>query len=345
MIPTKGSYSFQQRKRAAQFFMIFIGLFLLYYLRNYFNAFFGAIVIYTLLRSLHHRLVTKKGWASGWSSVLMLLISFLMFVLPISLLVYQVSQRIMELSRDKDLFDQASTLVSNSPIQEYIEPDILQRELEKLTNRVVSVFSKVLNNLISITAQLALMYFLLYFMFAHYRKMEAYLMRYAPFSRRDTIEFARYLKTSTYSNVIGQGIISFVQGSLVGVGFLIFGIADPFMYGLIAIFASFIPIVGSALVFVPGGLYLFATGQLGNGVGILLWGFGLVANIDNLLRLFINKYMGNIHPIVTFLGIIVGLSAFGIVGLVIGPLLISYFMLLVRIYTSRYLFRSYQRKK
>jgi predicted PurR-regulated permease PerM len=95
--------------------------------------------------------------------------------------------------------------------------------------------------------------------------------------------------------------------------------------------------VGSALVFVPGSIYAFATGSTFNGVALLIWGFGLVANIDNVLRIVINKSLGDTHPLITFLGIVVGLPLFGLTGLVIGPLMISFFVLLVKIYTGNYL--------
>ena len=92
--------------------------------------------------------------------------------------------------------------------------------------------------------------------------------------------------------------------------------------------------MGAALVFIPAGILELANGNETAGWGILIWGFVLVTNIDNVIRFLIAKRVGNIHPIITIIGVVVGIPAFGIMGLVYGPLLLSYFILTVRIYET-----------
>jgi predicted PurR-regulated permease PerM len=88
------------------------------------------------------------------------------------------------------------------------------------------------------------------------------------------------------------------------------------------------------LIFVPAAVILLADGMTWQGVGLLVWGFGLVINIDNVLRLVIAKKLGDIHPIITVVGVIIGIPLFGLIGLVYGPLLLAYFLIAVRIYKS-----------
>ncbi|MFN5319448.1 MAG: AI-2E family transporter, partial [Bacteroidia bacterium] len=94
---------------------------------------------------------------------------------------------------------------------------------------------------------------------------------------------------------------------------------------------SFLPFLGAPLVFVPAGLIALSSGNTTAGYGIILWGFLLVTNIDNLLRFFISKYFADTHPLITIIGVIAGVPVFGILGLVFGPLLISWFVLLTKI--------------
>ena len=131
-------------------------------------------------------------------------------------------------------------------------------------------------------------------------------------------------------------MIAFVQGLLLSIGFIIFSIPDPLFWGLVCFFVSFLPVVGSPLVFVPAGIIELASGNTFGGVGILIWGVVLITNIDNLMRLWINKKMGNIHPIITITGVIIGIPIFGILGIVYGPLLLAIFVLLVRMYEAAF---------
>src|SRR5690606_17096982 len=141
-------------------------------------------------------------------------------------------------------------------------------------------------------------------------------------------------KNITYSNIIGQTIIAIVQGGCLALGFVIFGVEDPLFWGVICAILSFIPLLGPPLIFVPAALILLSHGNSWQGIGLLIWGFGLVINIDNVLRLVIAKKVGDIHPLITVVGVIIGLPLFGIMGLVYGPLLLAYFLIAVKIYKA-----------
>lgn len=158
------------------------------------------------------------------------------------------------------------------------------------------------------------------------------LLKYAPFRQQQALEFALELRDTTYSNVLGQGLISLVQGTLVGIGFVIFGISDAIFWGTIAGFVSFLPVVGSPIVFVPAAIIQLMNGHSASGWGLLLWGFIIVTNIDNVIRFSIAKRMANTHPVITVIGVVIGVPVFGILGIVFGPLLLSYFILTVKIF-------------
>ena len=131
-----------------------------------------------------------------------------------------------------------------------------------------------------------------------------------------------------YSNILGQGLIGITQGFIVAIGFLIFGIPDPVFWGIVSIFVCFLPVVGAPIIFVPAGIIELASGNTFAGIGILIWGFVLVTLVDNFLRQFIAKKIADTHPLITIIGVIIGVPVFGLIGLVIGPFLISYFILL-----------------
>lgn len=158
------------------------------------------------------------------------------------------------------------------------------------------------------------------------------LQRYLPFEQKTLNELGESLKNNVNANVIGQAVVSFVQAILTGVTLWIFGTPDPAFWGMIAFFMAFIPVLGTPLVWGPAALIKFSQNETGQGLGILLVGLIVIINIDNLLRILLAKRMGDVHPLITLTGIVLGVPIFGILGLVIGPLLLSYFIVLMDVF-------------
>jgi predicted PurR-regulated permease PerM len=139
------------------------------------------------------------------------------------------------------------------------------------------------------------------------------------------------------SNAIGIPLIAFVQGVVALIGYLIIGIKEPFFWFGVTCIAAMLPVVGAALAYVPIAIILFANDQTGKGVAMLIFGFGIIGTVDNVLRFTLLKKLGNVHPLTTVFGVIIGLKVFGFIGLIFGPLLISLFMLLLKIYSNEFI--------
>jgi len=125
-------------------------------------------------------------------------------------------------------------------------------------------------------------------------------------------------------------------GLLAGLGYWVFGLDEPWFWGAITGFMSFIPVVGTAAVWIPAGIYQLVNGETWQGWGILLFGLVIITNIDNVVRFALQKKFADVHPLITVLGVIVGLRWFGITGIVFGPLLISYFLLMIKMYREEF---------
>jgi predicted PurR-regulated permease PerM len=330
-------YTFRQQKRLTLWLLLFLSFLLVYALRGFISSFFGAVIIYTLFRSWHLKLVEKYYWKPTLSTSLMMVISFVFIILPFGIIVLEVADKLTQLG-ESSLFSNLYKQLQAHPLYHRFKGSVaIKDQLGQAGQFALDLFTGLINSVLNGVASIAVMYLMLFFMFADYKKMESFLLRYLPFSTENSLRFAEELRNITFSSVIGLALLSTIQGILVGVGFWLFDIPQPLLYGLISIFAAFLPVVGSALVFVPGAVYALITGNTFGGVAMLIWGFGLVANIDNVMRIVISKQLGGIHPLITFLGIIVGLPLFGLTGLVIGPLMIAFFILLVRIYLQSFM--------
>jgi predicted PurR-regulated permease PerM len=135
---------------------------------------------------------------------------------------------------------------------------------------------------------------------------------------------------------MGAPVLAILQGLVAGAGYWILGLDEPWFWGAITGFMSFIPLVGTALVWIPAGIYQLVNAENWQGAGILIFGALVITNIDNVFRFALQKRFADVHPMVTVLGVIVGLRWFGITGIVFGPLMISYFLMMARLYQEEY---------
>jgi predicted PurR-regulated permease PerM len=140
----------------------------------------------------------------------------------------------------------------------------------------------------------------------------------------------------TYSVVISTGTIAVLQGALLGLAFYIFGLPGALLWGFVAAVLSFLPVVGPSLVWGPASLLMLLTQNYVAGIGILVFGL-VLSNVDNFLRPLIQRQVGRMHPLVSLIGIFIGIPIFGILGLIIGPLMLSYFFLTLKMFREEYL--------
>lgn len=143
-------------------------------------------------------------------------------------------------------------------------------------------------------------------------------------------------KVMIKANAIGIPLLAIIQGIVGLVGYWIFGVREFALWGFITGVCSIIPVVGTALVWLPLTGYLFSIGNTWQAFGLGIYSVVVLSNIDYIARITVLKKIGDVHPLITILGVIVGLSMFGFLGLIFGPLLISYFILLIKIYRNEF---------
>ena len=327
-------FNYKQRNNIILVGIIALGCFLIYALQGLFSSILGAIVLYTIFRPFYLYLVDKKGWKKGLAAVLIIVLSFIVIVIPF------LSLSIM-------IIDKVGSITSNNfPIHEWFakidafagshlnQPHFVDGITKNIGSYATELFPSILGSAANIFLTLLILYFLLYYMFTQMVEFETTLIKYAPFREQHALKFAKELQNATYSNVLGQGIISLSQGVLFTTGLMIVGVPDPVFWGVIGTFISFLPIVGVPFLSIIFSVILLLNGKTWQGIFLAVYGFAFVSYMDNFLRLVINKRLANTHPLITVIGVIMGISLFGILGLVFGPVLLSFFLLLVEIYET-----------
>lgn len=325
-------FSQKERNIIILIIVLVLGTILLYATRGIYGAILGTLVMYTLFRRVNIFLIERWRWPKSFSAVIIIIASIFIIVLPFIGIGSMLVKKAIKLQADPAWITQMIDAINKFAGDNLGNPDLLKEQVEKSAAFFGGLLTTVLGGAANVFIEVTVMYFILYFLFVNYRSFEAGLIDYLPFDGQQAAEFATELKNMTYSNIVGQTVIAIVQGSCLALGFWLFGVRDALFWGVICAILSFIPLLGPPLIFVPAALILFSQGQTWPGVGLLIWGFGLVINIDNVLRFIINKKVGDIHPLITVVGVIIGLPLFGIMGLVYGPLLLAYFLIAVRIY-------------
>jgi predicted PurR-regulated permease PerM len=168
------------------------------------------------------------------------------------------------------------------------------------------------------------------------KEMEKGIHTFLPLSEKSINELGKETVHMVRANAIGIPLISLIQGVTAAIAYWIFGLKDWGMWGFLTGIFAFFPIVGTMLVWLPLVIYLYSQGQSWQATGLLIYSLVVTGNVDYLARITLMKKIGDVHPLITIFGVIVGLKLFGFMGFIFGPLIFSYMIILVRIYSYEF---------
>jgi predicted PurR-regulated permease PerM len=297
----------------------------------------GAITLYILSRANYFQLVYHKKWKKGRAAGLYIVYYLFLLGLPVFLAVTLISPKI-----NAFLSDPTATIASIkqavNQVQEKIGITVVsEKSLSGSLDRITAFIPSILNSTANLIANLATMLFFLYFMLYNGREMEKTLFRIIPLKDSNTTMLASETKKIVKANALGIPLISIIQGLTATLGYFIFGVKEWALWGFLTGVFAFFPIVGTMIVWVPLVIYQFVSGNSNTmAIGLMLYSIIVTGNVDYIARITIMKRIGDVHPTITVLGVIVGLGLFGFIGLIFGPLLVSYIIVLFKIYMNEF---------
>jgi predicted PurR-regulated permease PerM len=214
-------------------------------------------------------------------------------------------------------------------------------QLSAMSEKIVSWMGSGAIGLIGTATRLTLnvliSLFGLYYLLVSAGKTWSVVMPYIPFSAENSEQLKTRVKLVTISTLIGTGLTALIQGGLVALAVLAVGLTNALFWGIVTVILSILPIVGSGLIWVPGVVVLFLQDRVLAGVLLAVWGLVVVGNVDNVIRPIVFRRYAQIHPLVTLVGAFAGIRYFGLLGLMVGPLALSYFFELIRMYREEYI--------
>lgn len=217
--------------------------------------------------------------------------------------------------------------------------DVLQQAGEvvrRVSSLLYSNLTDLLRGATNLVIGFALMMFVTFYLFIDGANMMQQALALSPLPEHMNQQVRHDMLRSIRTTLKGSLLLAVVQGVLAGIGFWVFGVPNALFWGTVMAFSSVVPLVGTGLVWAPAGVFLILTGSTGAAVGVMVWCFVSQLLLDNLVR---PRIVGGsaLHPLLTFFSILGGLTTFGLVGIILGPLVLALLLSLIEIYQRYFL--------
>ena len=325
--------------------ILLLGYMLARQLSGFVPALLGAITLYMIMRKTMEHLVIKRKWSKGLAATILMLLSFIVILIPIGALIGLLSSKVAyAIEHSNELVEAMKTVLGRVEDRLHVEL-ISQENISKMGGFIAQTIPQLLGATFSTLGTLFFMYFILYFMLVNGKKMEDDIYEYIPLKDENVDKLSNEIENMVLSNAIGIPVIAVLQGIVAVVGYLLIGVNEPWFWFVVTCMTAMLPVVGAAMAYVPLAIIFFASNQTWQGIFMLIYGFGVIGLVDNIFRFTIAKKIGNVHPLVTVFGVIIGLQMFGFIGLIFGPLVISIFILLLKIYSNEFFVKQREMPK
>jgi predicted PurR-regulated permease PerM len=301
----------------------------------YMTGLLGAITLYIIFRDKMRALV-QRGWKPPLAALFLMFSSLVIILIPLALVSMMLLSKV---KRGLERTNSAIVIIKEqmAGLEQRIGVDIFSSlDSEKTSEWMSDSFQDLLGDTFNIIIAISIMYFLLYFMLVNRKQFIESLYSYLPLHPENISIIGKDIKSIITSNAIGIPIIAILQGFVALLGFYMFGVPNPWFWFVVTTIGSMIPFIGTALGVIPVVILLYSTGNNWEATAMLIYGITIVGSTDNVFRVVVQKRLADIHPLITLVGVIIGIPLFGFMGLIFGPLLISLFLLMLKIYKKEY---------
>jgi len=301
-----------------------------------------AVVFDPIYESILQRL--KKP---GLASLLTIALIILLFAIPFTLMLIKASTQALEVGRylsqksaeHGGVVPSVMTLVEKRLgfLGHYVDlssmrlRDQVASHLNQLGVALLGTGAELLGNFVGLITNSAITLITVFFLFRDGKRLVRRISAMMPLSPEQAQRFLHGISDAIVANVYGMAAVGAAQGILTAIGLRICSFSSSTLLGLLAAVCSLIPIVGAGLVWAPAGIYLMVTGHLGKGIFLLIWGALVISSVDNVIRPLVIKGRVQVHPLLLLFALIGGAQAFGLLGIFLGPVLLSVISVLLKI--------------
>lgn len=311
-------------------------------LKPYLGIVFLATVLSVIFYPVYQNLSLLFKGRKSLAAISTLLVIVFVIVIPVTFIVGVVFNQAIDLYNAIAFGENSYNIAAvnelvSSTVGNYFLNDAsftinLQDYLKDVLGWIISHFDSFFAAVFKGVLGFFLMLLSIYYILRNSEKIKNQIVLWSPLPDNYDEEILLALKSSIDAIFRGRFLVSVAQGFFISVGFLIFGVPDFVLWGFVGSIASLIPVLGTSIITLPAVIYLFLNGNTGAGIGLLIWAAVAIGFVDDLLTFFVMKGKTKIHPLVILLSILGGMRFFGPIGFIAGPVAVSAFIALARIY-------------
>lgn len=300
-----------------------------------------AYIFYPLNKKIL-KLVREKNTAAGITSTLVLIIIIVptWFAAPAVIRqmfnFFRLTQGIQISEIIRNIFPTASPeFISQVTL-------VFNNFTSKFTSYVLNSVINFFLNLPTLLLHVTILAFVFFFTLRDAKRLKEFVSDISPLNKFQERKIVQQFADITNSIVYGQVIIGFIQGIIAGIGMLIFGVPNALILTILSVILGVIPVIGPAFVWIPITLIFLINGEYIPAIGFFTYNLLITSTIDNLLRPYIVSRKSDLSPVIVLIGMIGGLFIFGILGLILGPLILAYFLTVIKAYRDKTLSSLFQ---
>jgi predicted PurR-regulated permease PerM len=301
------------------------------------SVFAGLILAYIFfpVYKLVKRVVRWSSVAAGIVSILVLAIIFIPLWFLVPMMIQQIFG-IFQLSQGLDVTGVISKFLPAMSDQVVNQIDLaIKNALNNITSSILNSLVSLLSNLATILLHLLIIAFVFFFALKDEAKFRAFVSEISPLNKTQEKILVKQFKDMTSAIINGHVVAGFIQGVLAGIALFVAGVPNALVLTIFAIILGVFPTIGPGLVYVPVTIYLIATGHSTTAIIYLLYNLLIVSTIDNVIRIYVASRKTDISQALVVIGMVGGLFLFGVLGLILGPLIIGYFITFLEAYKNK----------
>lgn len=299
---------------------------------------FGGLILAYVFYPVYKTVLSvlrERNTAALAVAIIIVLVIFIPLWFSLPIVIKQVSEVVLFL-QNLNIAGFVKNIIPDAPEQVKIDTATsIVSLIGKLTASTLGALVDLLLNLPKVLLNTAVVFFVFFFAMRDSQRFRTFFAELSPFTKEKEKVFVKQFEDITYSTIYGHILIGIVQGIVAGIGFLLFGVPRALLLTVFATVAAVIPVVGPWLVWIPVAVYLFATGNTGTAIGFTMYSILIVSTIDNFLRPYIIARRVKAHSLIILLGMIGGTIVFGVLGLILGPLILQYTILFLEAYKNK----------
>jgi len=314
-------------------------------LQPFIEVLLWAVVLVIVFMPVHRRVRARVG-SPGWSAMLSCLLVVVVLLVPLTLITLAVVREMTHIAQalqpqagagGAPQAGVAGLLDPNSPyvgraldwmgryvdLEQFNSEQFVAERLKSLGGAIAGRTLGFVGGAVGFVVEIFFVIFTMYYLFRDGERMRQAVYNVMPLDDRRAHEIIDRTQEVISASVYGVLVIALIQGALGGLAFWVLGLPSPLLWGVVMVFLSMIPMAGAFVVWVPAALYLVATGEWGKAILLTIWGALVIGSVDNFLRPKLVGEKTRLHELLIFFSVLGGLQVFGVIGLVLGPVVVA----------------------